>query len=220
MKKYAALASPLLFSLLTVPVQAAPITEIWQAEVVNTSHTAAAAIGDILTWTVTYDDAGLYMSQYYDGSDGIANTADDTLHQIWDVQVAPYSSLYNVFSDAIWDFGDIFTKMEQVVFDSSLSLRDAYNFNQKLFYGADTRNLYEYVADHRDFFFYDNFGVNDTARFNVYYWYTTGSPESVRIDVSNFTQLQASVPEPGSLSLLLLGMVAVFARNSHKAKAK
>lgn len=109
---------------------------------------------------------------------------------------------------------------KQLVFNSSLSLGDAYNFNQNQFLKADTRNIYEYVADHRDFLFFDNCGENDTVTFNVYYWYTTGSPESVRIDVSNFTQLQVSIPEPGSLSLLLLDMLAVFARNTQKAKSK
>lgn len=218
MKKYAFLFSSIAFLFQSVPAESAPITEIWQAEVVNTTHTAAAAIGDILTWSITYDDSSRYMTQYYDGPDGVANTADDSINQIWDVQASPYSSLYNVFSDATWDFGDIFAKMEQVVFDSALSLRDGWNYNQNLFYGADTKNLYEYVADHRDFFFTDNFGVNDTARFNVYYWYTTGSPESVRVDVSNFTQVQASVPEPGSLAMLLLGFAAVFGRGSRRAK--
>lgn len=218
MKKLFLLASMLAFTLQFTSVRAAPITEIWQAEVLNTTHTAAAAIGDILSWTVTYDDTSRYMRQYWDGPDGKAQTADDTVNIVWDVEAPAYASDWNVFSDAVFDFGNIFSRMEQVVFDSSLVLRDAYNINEFLFYGGDTKNRYEYVADNRDLFLIDNLDplINDTARFNVYYHYTDGSPQSVRIDVGNFVKSEASVPEPGTLALLLSGMLLLQRRKGGK----
>ena len=202
----------LLLSLFAETASAELITEVWQAEVINTTHTAAAAIGDILNWSVTYDDESRYMHQYSDGADGVASTADDLLNITWDVQAPAYAVDWNVFSDAVWDFGNIFTKMEQVVIDSALSFRDAYSINENLFYGADDKNRYEHVADHRDLFLIDNFDplINDTARFNVYYWYINGSPESVRVDVGNFSKTTVSAPEPASMMLIILGLVTLF----------
>lgn len=198
------------------------ITEYWYADVINTTHTAAAAIGETLSWSVTYDDEGRYMRQYADGSDGIAQTADDSLNILWDVTAPAYSVDWNVFSDATFDFGNIWEKMEQVVIDSSLGFRDAYNINEFLFYGADDKNRYEYVADHKDLFLVDNFdpALNDTARFNVYYRYTDHSPQSVRIDIGNFRIADAPVPAPSALSILVLGISSLlYRRKKHNLVA-
>ena len=80
------------------------------------------------------------MHRFGDGVDSKAGTTDDVLDITRNVLDPLYASDWDHFSNATFDFGTIFTSMEQIILDSpGTVLRDGYNHNQSLQYGGTAR---------------------------------------------------------------------------------
>ncbi len=185
----------------TLPVHAALVTDTWQANIyaVNLTH-SNFVVGDTIQWTVTYDDAGTEMHRF-----------DDTGSNILITYTMPNSS-YSYYSDAVFDFGSIFTEIQ-----NNQTLYDMYGWN------ASFTTKYQYDPSPSMSFYDDSFifvmqGSSGfgyaTVSINYY-----GNPANQTINfrtpqlVSHTTN---TVPLPAAAWLFGSGMLGLIGISRHK----
>ena len=182
--------------------QAVLITETWESTITDVNHTAFS-VGDTFTWTVAYDDSSLIMHRYGDGANGIAEqgSGDDsvvTTTCAGSAAGAPECDIntvaYTLLADAVFDISAYY----DVMTSAGLTGYDQYSQNrsQRLSHRLVGDTIH-YIVDDIDF----NLGRAIT--------WGGGAPYFTNWQASIIDTDRTSVPEPASIVLMGLGLVAL-----------
>jgi len=188
----------LFFSLNT---KAGMITENWQAEVSFTDSTGFT-VGQLVYWSVVYDNSSLVMHRFDDATGAVEYTWDASCPGTWCVD-------YSMFADAIFETSDIYNAFAAnipVNFSGSDQNITNYSRTYKQTNGA---NYYDYIKD--DFHFYVSTYGNG-GYFEMFMRDGDNNVDTSRqIDVVNM-KLAEPVPEPSTLAIFALGMMGLASR--------
>lgn len=204
-------AGLLMLALTSSAVNASLITQHYQAPVTSAVNTDLYAVGDLIEWFVTYDDAGTSWHTYTDGPDREARTSDDIPQFTYTLP----SAGQDLFSDATFLFQ--FTVAEFLSSSSSMvSLADVLDYNYQHVIGWTS------LADSNMSSVYDSFG------FGYYAPGGTGTLTVAGVDSQGrrvmtevwfgAASLVPSVPEPSALALMGLGLLGFAATHRKRQK--
>jgi len=207
-------------------VQAGIITEEWSAEVYSTENNSFA-IGDILTWQMTYDDEGTIAYVTSDGADGVIGTVDDYIYDTYDATcpTGVFCNRYSVYTNLINStFSSI---VEQLKVDVATSLQptdviEAVNRNSRYNNWTYTNGEQRYADWEIDdaYMAMGYYHATSSSAMAQYYYLLNGAQTVSNIALKNLTLTNVTqVPEPASALVLLLG-IAAMTRSRYTKKLK
>ncbi|SHH35943.1 hypothetical protein SAMN05216361_4378 [Marisediminitalea aggregata] len=211
----------LLIVTLVIPslATAALITETWQSTIRTVSNTTAFNVGDVIQWTVTYDDTSTVMHFYLDGSDGVAGTGDDILDStpVIDCPDGEYCGQYSLFSDAVFGGLENFTAPLLAEFASNgHTVRDAADVNiSALFRYTSGEVSMALVRDELNFLIDMSTPVENGWQYLALAYTSSGGAKNwvVLSFESEIVDLHSSViSEPSSVTIFCLVFMGLVAR--------
>ena len=214
----------ILFSLsASLSAHATIVTQTWEADVTFVYNTSAYTIGDVISWQVTYDNAGTSITIYYDGPNTVAElgAGDDFIRLKecitggTDTGCTHYYKAweYLVLSEATYAFE---LSMSEILASSSLV-----SFDDTLFRDNQSR-MYVYITGQMGFkmeadeFKFEAFNVGVDSGSMYYYGFTdTGVLDYTNIQFSAMRMRSEAVPEPSVIALMVLGLLG-FSVSRHR----
>ena len=222
-KKLKIRANALIFSLIALlssQANAALITEEWTV-IVTSSDYAQLTTGSLLTWQVSFDETAELATEFDDGFDGIAKTADDFafLTESASCPSGIYCGLYQSYVDfASADIDNLLTQLDGFAALAGLSAFDISQTNKSVraqemdFFGGII-NL-DILRDQHFFqanqllggtifsqYMDNNFAIDDLA---------------LGFDVISISKVSQNVPEPSTVAIFALGIFGLMARSKTK----
>ena len=183
------------------------ITEYYTSTITNAENTTGVSLGDTFTWSVTFDDTSQRATWDYDGFDRVANTADDTPGGDWCVGgTADGCSDPTVYSD------QGYTMFSDAQFSVAFDLAGAAGsgFIPDDIFNANYARVYDYRGDRYYNWSADYFAFSARSYFGRF---LDTNGRSHTIGVNYFSDLtavvSATVPEPSTIPLLALGLLAL-----------
>ena len=202
-------------SAITNVARAGLIEETWQGTVTSSSTTSVLSIGDIATWTIQYDDSSLVMNEYTEGQDGVEGTADDTVNQIFDARCpgGSYCSQYDIFADALFNLDAFELPMLEFMRTTGEVENDFKDEHYAWRYSSVSgTNYFEMEFGSTEFRY--RAGHEDV----VYYKYTDKGARTIGLNEIKMLGSRSivDVPEPSTLAILALAMIALTSRRMMK----
>jgi len=183
------------------------ITETYKGEVIYSD--GSLSLGEMLSWTFTYDNTKNTATNWQDGLDGLSYTADDIIN----VGHFPFHSFV---SDVTFDLNQFDT-----LFDSSASAL-GYIANRQIDNSGNSHYLTNTFGS-RITSNFDGYGVrldfpNNALTLNKSFFNVDdGSRKEFNIQVANLTKVDLTkVPEPSTLAIFALGMMGIASRRFKK----
>ncbi len=215
----------IMLSVYTSSSYAGIITEQWQGTIQNVGNNNGFTSGDIITWSVTYDNIGRIAHSYNDGLNGIAEygAGDDTLVSTWCSNPGQLNCDLNfntdtLLSDATIEFGNVFNVLLANSIFSDFVESDGNNsmsFVRDDYWGGNT---FSQSGDAR------SFGSNDVgANWEISGTYNQNTLNgSIFLSANNLALMSttaATVPVPAALWLFGSGLIGLIGMKRKSSKA-
>jgi len=208
-------------------VQAGIITEEWSAEVYSTENNSFA-IGDILTWQMTYDDEGTIAYVTSDGADGVIGTVDDYIYDTYDATcpTGVFCNRYSVYTNLINStFSSI---VEQLKVDVATSLQptdviEAVNRNSRYNNWTYTNGEQRYADWEIDdaYMAMGYYHATSSSAMAQYYYLLNGAQTVSNIALKNLTLTNVTqVPESNSFAIFVVALLILLSRQFKTRKER
>jgi len=208
-------------------VQAGIITEEWSAEVYSTENNSFA-IGDILTWQMTYDDEGTVAYVTSDGADGVIGTVDDYIYDTYDATcpTGVFCNRYSVYTNLINStFSSI---VEQLKVDVATSLQptdviEAVNRNSRYNNWTYTNGEQRYADWEIDdaYMAMGYYHATSSSAMAQYYYLLNGAQTVSNIALKNLTLTNVTqVPESNSFAIFVIALLILLSRQFKTRKER